>query len=223
MLKVPPNEVVTDAAPVYPAVLDDLVPSAWHHVEQYANNPIESDHSQLKHRLRPMRGLRTDVERVEPGSPRERSDRFEEACQVLIGLLSQETTDFSGSYYQLTGARCEPKGPQPPHPPICSGESARCVPWPGTRNTGTSLAVPARSSTRYPGWPRRGSTWRSCTSPRRWTRRYWCRWPKPWTSRADRPRAHRVSRQDLGRNLPGSRPRSTPGSNCHHPSTLVSV
>jgi hypothetical protein len=25
-----------------------------------ANNPIESDHSQLKHRLRPMRGLRTD-------------------------------------------------------------------------------------------------------------------------------------------------------------------
>ncbi len=28
--------------------------------EQYANNPIEADHSQLKHRLRPMRGLRTD-------------------------------------------------------------------------------------------------------------------------------------------------------------------
>ncbi|WP_405097275.1 DDE-type integrase/transposase/recombinase [Micromonospora sp. NBC_01412] len=27
---------------------------------QYANNPIEADHSQLKHRLRPMRGLRTD-------------------------------------------------------------------------------------------------------------------------------------------------------------------
>jgi transposase, IS6 family len=29
-------------------------------VEQYANNPIEADHSQLKHRLRPMRGLRAD-------------------------------------------------------------------------------------------------------------------------------------------------------------------
>ncbi|MFI0793828.1 DDE-type integrase/transposase/recombinase [Micromonospora rubida] len=27
---------------------------------QYANNPIEADHSQLKHRLRPMRVLRTD-------------------------------------------------------------------------------------------------------------------------------------------------------------------
>ncbi|GAA4254247.1 IS6 family transposase [Dactylosporangium darangshiense] len=59
-LKVTPSEIVTDAAAVYPAVLDELVPSAWHHVERYANNQIEADHSQLKHRLRPMRGLRTD-------------------------------------------------------------------------------------------------------------------------------------------------------------------
>ena len=60
MLKVIPSEVVTDAAPVYPGVLDELVPSAFHHVEQYANNPIEADHSQLKRRLRPMRGIQTD-------------------------------------------------------------------------------------------------------------------------------------------------------------------
>jgi len=59
-LKVTPSEVVTDAAPIYPAVLEELVPAAWHHVERHANNPIEADHSQLKHRLRPMRGLRTD-------------------------------------------------------------------------------------------------------------------------------------------------------------------
>jgi transposase-like protein len=59
-LKVTPSEVVTDSAPVYPGVLDELIPSAWHHVERYANNPTEADHSQLKHRLRPMRGLRTD-------------------------------------------------------------------------------------------------------------------------------------------------------------------
>jgi transposase-like protein len=58
-LKVIPSEVVTDAAPVYPAVLEELVPSAWHHIEQYAN-PIEADHGQLKRRLRPMRGLQTD-------------------------------------------------------------------------------------------------------------------------------------------------------------------
>jgi hypothetical protein len=55
-LKVTPSEVVTDKAPVYPRVLDELIPAAWHHVEQYANNRIEADHG----RLRPMRGLRTD-------------------------------------------------------------------------------------------------------------------------------------------------------------------
>ena len=59
-LKVTPSEVVTDAAPVYPRVLDELLPAAWHHVEQYENNRIEADHGRLKHRLRPMRGLRTD-------------------------------------------------------------------------------------------------------------------------------------------------------------------
>jgi F420-dependent oxidoreductase-like protein len=60
---------------------------------------------------------------IELGSRRERSDRFEEACQVLIGLLSQETTTFDGTYYQLKDARNEPKGPQRPHPPICIGGS----------------------------------------------------------------------------------------------------
>jgi transposase-like protein len=59
-LKVLPAEVVTNAAPVYPVVLDELIPSAWHHVERYANNPVESDHAQLKRRLRPTHGLRTD-------------------------------------------------------------------------------------------------------------------------------------------------------------------
>ena len=59
-LKVTPAEVITDPAPIYPAVLEELVPAAWHHVERHANNPIEADHSQLKHRLRPTRGLRTN-------------------------------------------------------------------------------------------------------------------------------------------------------------------
>jgi F420-dependent oxidoreductase-like protein len=60
---------------------------------------------------------------IELGTRRERSDRFEEACQVLISLLSQPVTDFHGKHYQLNGARCEPKGPQRPHPPICIGGS----------------------------------------------------------------------------------------------------
>jgi len=58
---------------------------------------------------------------IELGSLTERFDRFEEACQVLIGLLSQETTDFDGRFFRLRAARNEPKGPQRPHPPICIG------------------------------------------------------------------------------------------------------
>jgi F420-dependent oxidoreductase-like protein len=57
------------------------------------------------------------------GSPRERSDRFEEACQVIVSLLSSESTDFDGRHYVLKGARCEPKPVQRPHPPICIGGS----------------------------------------------------------------------------------------------------
>jgi F420-dependent oxidoreductase-like protein len=60
---------------------------------------------------------------IELGGPAERSDRFEEACQVIVSLLTQQTTDFAGKYYQLTGARCEPKPVQQPHPPLVIGGS----------------------------------------------------------------------------------------------------
>jgi DNA-directed RNA polymerase specialized sigma24 family protein len=59
VLKVTPSEVVIDATPIYAVVLEELIPSAWHHVERYANSPIEADHSQLKHRVRPICGLPT--------------------------------------------------------------------------------------------------------------------------------------------------------------------
>jgi transposase-like protein len=55
-----PSEVVTDQAPTYPVVLEELLPAARHHTEQYANNRAEADHGRLKARLRPMRGLKKD-------------------------------------------------------------------------------------------------------------------------------------------------------------------
>ena len=58
---------------------------------------------------------------IELGGARARSDRFEEACEILVGMLSQESTSFDGQYYRVTEARNEPKGPQRPHPPICIG------------------------------------------------------------------------------------------------------
>lgn len=58
---------------------------------------------------------------IELGSLTERFDRFDEACEVITGLLTQETTDFAGRYFTLTAARCEPKAVQAPMPPICIG------------------------------------------------------------------------------------------------------
>ena len=85
---------------------------------------------------------------IELGTIKERFDRFEEACEVLVGLLSQETTDFDGKFYQLKDARNEPKGPQQPHPPICIGGS-------GEKRT---LRITARYAQHwnFVGGPRRG-------------------------------------------------------------------
>ncbi len=58
--KVTPVEVTTDQAPVYPAVLGELLPTAWHRTDRYANNRVECDHGRLKARLKPMRGLKQD-------------------------------------------------------------------------------------------------------------------------------------------------------------------
>jgi transposase-like protein len=57
---VTPAEVTTDQAPVYPAVLEELLPAAWHRTDQYANNGIECDHGRLKAQLRAMHGLKQD-------------------------------------------------------------------------------------------------------------------------------------------------------------------
>jgi F420-dependent oxidoreductase-like protein len=51
----------------------------------------------------------------------ERFDRFDEAIEVIVKLLSEEVADFSGKHYTLTAARCEPKPVQRPHPPILMG------------------------------------------------------------------------------------------------------
>ena len=54
-----PIEVVTDQALTYPIVLDELLPTAWHRTDRYANR-VEADDGRLKARLRPMRGLKQD-------------------------------------------------------------------------------------------------------------------------------------------------------------------
>jgi F420-dependent oxidoreductase-like protein len=64
-----------------------------------------------------------DAYGIELPKLKERFDRFDEALEVIVGLLSNETTTFDGRYYQLRDARCEPKPVQRPHPPILIGGS----------------------------------------------------------------------------------------------------
>src|SRR5580765_8161737 len=64
-----------------------------------------------------------DAYGIELPGLKERFDRFDEALEVIVGLLSNETTTFDGRYYQLRDARCEPKPVQRPHPPILIGGS----------------------------------------------------------------------------------------------------
>jgi transposase-like protein len=49
MTKIMPSEVVTDLAPTY-LVVEELLPTAWHRTDRYANNRIEADHGRLKAR-----------------------------------------------------------------------------------------------------------------------------------------------------------------------------
>jgi transposase-like protein len=45
-----PAEIVTDRAPALRAVIEELMPAAWHDTEQYANNRNEADHGRLNAR-----------------------------------------------------------------------------------------------------------------------------------------------------------------------------
>jgi F420-dependent oxidoreductase-like protein len=51
----------------------------------------------------------------------DRFDAFDEGCEALVGLLTQEKTTLDGRFVHLADARCEPKPVQQPHPPICIG------------------------------------------------------------------------------------------------------
>ena len=58
--RISPVEVTTDRCRIYPRLLDEVFPAAFHCTEVHANNLLETDHGRLKARLRPMRGLKRD-------------------------------------------------------------------------------------------------------------------------------------------------------------------
>jgi alkanesulfonate monooxygenase SsuD/methylene tetrahydromethanopterin reductase-like flavin-dependent oxidoreductase (luciferase family) len=64
---------------------------------------------------------------LELGPRGERVNRFAEALTVISALLTQPTTTYSGRYYQLTDAGCEPKPVQSPLPLMIAGSGPRML------------------------------------------------------------------------------------------------
>ena len=85
----------------------------------------------------------------------ERFDAFDEVCEAIIGLLTNEQTTFAGRYVQLTDAYCNPKPIQRPHPPICIGGQ-------GERRT-LRVGGALRAALELPGRSRPSSSRRSST------------------------------------------------------------
>jgi alkanesulfonate monooxygenase SsuD/methylene tetrahydromethanopterin reductase-like flavin-dependent oxidoreductase (luciferase family) len=53
---------------------------------------------------------------IELFDAKERVDRFEEAIEIIVQLLSEERVTFSGRHFSITDAPCEPKPVQSPLP-----------------------------------------------------------------------------------------------------------
>jgi alkanesulfonate monooxygenase SsuD/methylene tetrahydromethanopterin reductase-like flavin-dependent oxidoreductase (luciferase family) len=54
---------------------------------------------------------------------KERMQRLEEAVQIISKMWTEERASFTGKFYQLRDAYCNPKPIQKPHPPIMIGGS----------------------------------------------------------------------------------------------------
>ncbi len=68
--------------------------------------------------------LESDAYGLPLGTIKERCDRFDEGMEVIESLLSNKSTTFSGEYYELKDAWCEPK-PLQEHIPIVIGARGR--------------------------------------------------------------------------------------------------
>jgi F420-dependent oxidoreductase-like protein len=66
--------------------------------------------------------MESDAYGIPLGTLKDRSDRFEEGIEVIVSLLTQRSTNFSGEWFQLENAWCEPKPVQDRIPMVIGGK-----------------------------------------------------------------------------------------------------
>jgi alkanesulfonate monooxygenase SsuD/methylene tetrahydromethanopterin reductase-like flavin-dependent oxidoreductase (luciferase family) len=85
-------------------------------------------------------------------------DRFEEALQVITGLLRHGQLDFEGAYYHTRECELRPRGPRPNGPPVLIGALGT-----GPR----MLDLTPRYADRWNGWLTWGRSWPDAIPPLR--------------------------------------------------------
>jgi alkanesulfonate monooxygenase SsuD/methylene tetrahydromethanopterin reductase-like flavin-dependent oxidoreductase (luciferase family) len=106
-------------------------PTSVHHPALLANRAVTIDHiSNGRMVLGVGAGWQINEHHaygIELQAPKERVDRFEEAVFVMRSMLSEERTNFSGSYYTITDAPADPKPIQSPLPILVGTSSPRML------------------------------------------------------------------------------------------------
>jgi F420-dependent oxidoreductase-like protein len=69
--------------------------------------------------------MESDAYGIRLGSLKERFDRFDEGMEVIVSLLTEERTTFSGEYFQLEDALCDPKPVQERIPIVIGGKGPK--------------------------------------------------------------------------------------------------
>jgi alkanesulfonate monooxygenase SsuD/methylene tetrahydromethanopterin reductase-like flavin-dependent oxidoreductase (luciferase family) len=101
----------------------------YRHPSVFAAEAITIDHASAGRLELSYGAAWFDKEHEQLGIPfpgtKDRIDAFEEAVQIVRGLLTTDAFTFEGRHFQVKDATLLPRPVQRPHPPIWIGASGR--------------------------------------------------------------------------------------------------
>jgi alkanesulfonate monooxygenase SsuD/methylene tetrahydromethanopterin reductase-like flavin-dependent oxidoreductase (luciferase family) len=118
----------------------------YRHPAVYAAEAITIDHASGGRLELAYGAAWFDKEHRELGIPfpptKERVDAFEEAVQIVRGLLTTDDFSFDGRHFQVHGATLRPRPVQQPHPPV----------WIGAHGEQRMMPIAARYADAWHSW-----------------------------------------------------------------------